>query len=384
LYAMLAETLARRGFDVTVVAATPHYPTGRPPPNWRASERGIEICNGVRVVRVRVPSLNRLKLWRRLIQFAAYQLLAAVAVLREPVFDDAIISNPALQTFLAFRAALARTRGSIVFAVADVYPQVGERLGIFRSALVRDSVGWLERYCYRHSTYIRTIARSFEPLIVQSGGKPQQIRLIYDWVDTGLIVPLPRGTALSAELGLDDKFVVQYAGNIGLSQGLELLVEVAAALKPDPRIRVMFVGDGAGRTALQQFAADRGADNVMFVPFQPRGRLAEVLATADVAVVSLQAGLVDSIPSKLYSILASGRPAVVAVDPGNDAARIVVESGGGIAVLAGDAAAMVLAIKQIAASPAAGRTMGERGRKYVETHHSAENGAAQFEELFSK
>jgi colanic acid biosynthesis glycosyl transferase WcaI len=184
-------------------------------------------------------------------------------------------------------------------------------------------------------------------------------------------------TRYRAELGIGDEPVVMYAGNVGLSQSLTLLLDAARAL-PD----VVFVinGDGAARPDLERRAA--GLANVRFGDYQPEDRLAEVLATADLHVVALRRGLGRvSVPSKTYSILAAGRPLLAAIDPGTEVTRLLDVSGAGIAVAPDDPRAFVDAVARLVADPRRLRTMGDAGRRWAERHVGAAAVGARYVEL---
>src|SRR5262249_1161136 len=136
-----------------------------------------------------------------------------------------------------------------------------------------------------------------------------------DWADCNEIVPGSKDNPFSRAHGLTDKFVVMHSGNMGLSQSLETVIEAAAYLQHVPDIELVFVGEGVKKPALQERAKALGLNHVRFLPYQPKELLTESFATADVFIVSLLPGLAGFIvPSKLYSILAAGRPYVAAVE----------------------------------------------------------------------
>lgn len=152
-------------------------------------------------------------------------------------------------------------------------------------------------------------------LIEGKGADSAKAMVIPDWADCTDIVPGPKRNPLSRALGLADTFVVMHSGNIGLSQGLESVVEAAAYLREFPDIQMVFVGEGVKKPALEARVWDLGLSNVCFLPCQPKESLRDSFASADVFVVSLNRGLAGYIvPSKLYGILAAGRPYVAAVE----------------------------------------------------------------------
>jgi len=173
-----------------------------------------------------------------------------------------------------------------------------------------------------------------------------------------------------------------YAGNIGLSQGLEHVVEAARLLAEKPSIRFVFVGDGAGKDSLQEAAHSSGLNNIQFIPFQPRQLLPQVLASADVSLITLKRGVgTDSVPSKCYSILASGRPVIAALDQDSDTWNLIHKAGCGLCVEPENSHALVDAILQLYRAPQLRALMGSRGREYVVNHHSRIAAAQKFNQL---
>ena len=382
LYGMLCETLARRGIDVTVIAAAPHYPSGCVREEYRRSLVRRTEENGVHVCRIWVPSVDRSRLSLRALQFACYQIGAAIAGFRGH-YDIALFSNPGMDFWLPFLVHVVLRRIPAVLSVADVYPDAGITLGVFRSPAVIWAVTTLERFCLSHSSHVRVISESFRPALRRLGVPESRIALIYDYVDTELITPLPRRNAFAAENGLADKFVVLYAGNIGRAQGLENLLLAAERLGPSSPILFVIMGDGTERAHLVAEAQKRQLDNVRFLPLQPQTRMAEALAASDVCLVILKKGMgVQALPSKVFSILASGRPLLASVDEKSGTADLVKRSKAGLCVLPEDGVELAQAVLALRNSPALSEELGRNGRRYVVQHHSAEVAGERFEALF--
>jgi len=380
LYTMLCEDLARLGHQVSVIAAVPHYPTGRVAAAYRGRLIQRDSHSGVDITRVWVPSLNRARLAHRLLTFVVYQILSTLAGLRRD-YDVVLAGNPALEVFLPF-AVLAVLRGKpAIFSVHDLYPEVGIRLGIFRHNSVVSSIKWMEDFCLKRAKCVRVLSDGFRDAIRGRGVEDSRIMLVWDWLDPTFIRPLPRVNSISTTWDLDNRFVVLYAGNIGLSQGLECVLRAAAVLSTEPRIRIVFVGEGAGKKTLQEQAAQSGLSNVHFFPFQPRADLPLVLATSDVSLICLKRGVSsDSVPSKFYSILASARPMVAAVDPGSDTWRMVLAANCGVCVAPEEPKAMAEAILDLYRNPGRCASFGKSGREYVVTNHSRASAARRFHE----
>jgi colanic acid biosynthesis glycosyl transferase WcaI len=381
LYGMLCERLARRGHEVTVVSAVPHYPTGqvqvayrgRP---WRRTEE-----NGVTVIRLWIPSVDRKRLLWRIVQFSVFQLGAALASLTlNP--DVVIAATPALGIWLPYSLLVWLRRKAAIYSVHDVYPEVGIKLGVFQNPAVIRVVSWLEQSCLAGAAQIRILSESFIPAIKGLGVPQDKLTLVYDWADTDFIQPLPRENSFSVEQGLDGKFVVLYAGNMGLTHGLRTIVDAAMLLKDHPGIRFLFVGEGGGKDTAIAHARECKLSNVCFLPYQPRERLPEILASADVSLVTLQQGLGHgSLPSKTFSILASGRPIIACVDPASDTWNLIARSGAGICVPPDDPGALAEAVTRLTFNPELRQSCALNGRTYALAHHSPEKATIAFEHL---
>jgi colanic acid biosynthesis glycosyl transferase WcaI len=384
LFGMLCEALVKRGHEVTVVAAVPHYPSGRVQEQYRGWRVRRSVEKGVRVVRIPVPSLNRSRMSQRLMQLLVYQIGSVLGAWKEP-FDIGVYTSPTLSMLLPFAYHNVLRKKAAIYSIHDVYPQVGITLGIFRQPWVISLVSAMEKFCLRRSAYVRILSESFALPLKSLGVPDKKMVLIYDWVDINLIRPASKENRFSRKNGLAEKFVVQYAGNIGLSQGLGHVLEAAQELSPNQDILFLFVGDGAGRERLENDARKLKLTNVMFLPFQPRPRLPEVLASADLSLVTLKKGITTgSLPSKSFSILSSGRPIIASVDEDSDMARLVERSQAGVTVPPEEPHLLAEAILNLKGNPAACRQMGIRGREYVEKYHSPESAATFFEGLLQR
>jgi len=365
LFAMLCERLVDRGHEVTVITTIPHYPSGITDTEYRNKWIQKSKEQGVQVIRVRIPSLNRQKLSSRLLQFLTFQVGASIACLKEE-YDFAIVANPAINKGLPFFAvATLRNRPSI-FLVADVYPDVGIETGVFKNMLVIRFVEAIEKYCLRNADIVWVLSESFVPRMKSMGVMTERLNVLGVWVDTDFFKPLPRQNSFSNEHSLNTKFVVLYAGNIGLSQGLENILIVADQLSEYPEIQFVFVGEGIGREVLIARAAEMKLGNVQFIPFQPWERVPEIMATADVSVVSLKSGIgVQSLPSKSFTYLASGRPILAIMDEDSAIWRLVEQSKSGKCVSFGNTVDIVGAILKLYHDPTARQTMGENARSWA-------------------
>jgi colanic acid biosynthesis glycosyl transferase WcaI len=187
-------------------------------------------------------------------------------------------------------------------------------------------------------------------------------------------------TAYRAELGIGDETVVLYAGNLGFSQSIDLVLAAAARC---PDLTFVVNGDGAARPEIERRATE--LPNVRVVGYQPIERLSEVLASGDIHVVPLRAGLGHaSVPSKTYSSLAAARPVVAAIDPDTEIPRLLAASGGGSAVPPDDLDAFVAAIRELADEPGRARRLGSSGRDWVVREASPRAVVAAYEQLMRR
>jgi colanic acid biosynthesis glycosyl transferase WcaI len=381
MFALLSEELVRRGHRVTVLCAVPHFPSGYVSNEYHHGLWKWDTHNGVQVCRVRVPSGDRTNLRHRLWVFLVYQFLVTLVGLRVR-YDMALVTNPAIETFLPFFVLCWLRRKPCLYAVWDVYPEVGVRMGVFKNQNVIRLVSLLEDFCLRRATRIQVLSDGFVAALASHQIAPDRIAVIPHWLDTAFIHPLPRQNSFSGEHALDGYFVVLYAGNIGLSQGLETILEAARILKDQPDIVFMFVGEGAGKAQLEKQAVE--LTNVRFLPFQPRERLPEVLACADISLVVLKQGIgLASLPSKLFSILASGRPVLASVDDQSDTCQILYSSQAGLCVDPESPKQFADAVLYLRNAPSLCIKMGGSGRALVEKVHSPQSAAECFDDLLN-
>jgi colanic acid biosynthesis glycosyl transferase WcaI len=381
---MLCEDLVRLGHQVSVITAVPHYPSGIVQVEFRGRLVWREQRNGVDVIRVWVPSGDRSNLRHRLLTFLVFQMLSSIVGLRCS-YDVLIITNPAIETYLPFTVLSWLRQKPSLLCVWDVYPEIGIRMGIFRNTLITSLLGKLEDFCLRRANVIQVLGDGFISDLQSHSVPPDKIVVIPPWLDTDFIRPLPRQNSFSYEQGLNGDFVVLYAGNLGFSQGLENVLLAAKMLFHLQHIRFVFIGDGANRERLVTQASELGLQNVKFIPFQPRERLPEVLATSDISLVSLQSGIGNSsLPSKTFPILASGRPVLAVADEGSGLWNLIQQSQGGVCVSPSDPRSLAEDILVLERSPALRQQMGKNAREFARQFHSRESTAQQFENILQR
>jgi len=357
------DLVAGYGCSVSVVAG----------PALHASRRGRgslwpvkrEAHEGVRILRANGTRLDRRRFVGRATNYLTYFASALAATLQVGPQDVVVsLTDPPILG-LAALAAARRVGARFVFLCEDIFPEVASLLDDFHNTTVNRTLDRINRRLLREADAVVALGdRMKRRLVEEKGAAADRVHVIHNWADCEAITPGPKDNAFARAHGLHDRFVLMHSGNVGLSQNLDLLIEAAARLQSRERLVIAIVGEGARRAPLEAMVAGRGLRNVRFFPYQPKALLHESFAAADAFLVSLKPGLEGYIvPSKLYGILAAGRPFVAAVDPSCEVAAIATEHACGIVAPPGDPGALVSAIAALYDDPASARAMGERARQ---------------------
>ena len=358
---------------VHVVTSLPWYRTHAIESGWTGRLVRREKTAWGSITRVHpFPGKSKSNLLRRAIGFGVFSAIAGVCTVfaggihRRPA---AVISmSPPLTLGLTGWLASRIRRCPSVFNIQDVFPDAAVETGAITNVRIIAVSRWLERVSYHRSDAVVVLSEDLRANVLAKISPKHQhkVHVIPNFVDSDRITPRDRMTSYRDELRIGNEQVVMYAGNVGYSQSLSMMLHAARQI---PEVTFVINGDGAAREELQRDAA--GLSNIRFSGYQPADRVAEVLATADVHVVPLRTGLgAVSVPSKTYSILAAGRPVVAAIDSGTEVTRILAESGAGVSVAPDDPVAFTDALRAMVNSGPAATEAGVRGRLWVESHVS--------------
>ena len=374
MLAGIAPALVASGYAVTVVTSRQRYDDAS------SALPATERRSGVDVVRVWSTRFGRQNLMGRAIDYLTFYLTTFVALLRllRPGYVVVAKTDPPLVSLVCWPAAWLRG-AKLVNWLQDVFPEVAVELGAAR--LPRWGVGLLQRArdascrAARANVVLGPRMLSF---FAQRGLPPQRFEIIPNWADDALIVPTPAGRSrLRAQLGWQDRFVVAYCGNLGRAHDHETLLGAAQLLATDTRIAFLMVGGGAEMAQLEREARARGLTAFRFLPYRPESELSDTLAAADVHLACLKPQLEGLIvPSKLYGILAAGRPTVFWGDPSGDVATELARIPAGLAVGSGDASGLADALRALQAEPARRATLGAQARQAFEARYTRGQSAA--------
>lgn len=328
-----AEYLASVGHDVTVCTAFPYYPEWQVASEYRGRLLQTERRNGVRIVRSYSYVPHRVTSFKRLLHEASFVAtsLARAFVVGRP--DVLLVVSPPLGLAASALMLSRMWRIPFVFDVEDLQPDAAGELGMLPGWAVRIMYG-VERMAYRNAALVSTIARGMRANIIRKGVPAEKVVLFEPRADDTLFdITADEGLSFRAKFALKDKFLVAHSGNIGVKQGLEVVLETADLTRSDESLLYLIVGDGAAREALMQRAAEMQLTNVKFLPVLDAQDFRGLLAASDICLVTQRKSLSDVVfPSKIVTYLAAGCPVIASVNPAIEAAQAVLDSGAGLVI----------------------------------------------------
>ncbi|MGK5499519.1 glycosyltransferase [Streptomyces sp. URMC 125] len=367
----IAEHLAASGADTHVLAGMPHYPAWRVHEAYRGRWRMTEVCEGVTIHRRRHTVPARQTALRRGL-FEASVLAHGIAA-PPRVRPDVVLSQmPSLAGGVLGARAARRAGVPHVVVVQDLMGAAAGQSGMSGGGRVASLAGGVEGRVLRSASVVGVVHESFTDRVAAMGVPRERVRVVPNW--THVRAPGGDRARTRARLGWpEDAVVVLHSGNMGLKQGLDVLVGAARLAGRDGGVRVVLMGDGHQRERLLELG--EGVEALSFLPPAGAEEFPEVLAAADVLAVTQKASVLDmSLPSKLTSYFTAGRPVVASVAAGSGTAQEVERSGAGVVVPPEDAAALLEAVRSLAADPARCAELGARGREYVERRLSRRAG----------
>lgn len=385
LMTQLAEDLADLGHEVTVITSVPHYDTHHIWDEYQGKLVHSDQHGPIDVYRLYTyVSDDKTHFLGRVLNYAVFNTLSAITGMLLEQHDVIFVPSPPLTNGLS-ADLISRVRGiPFVYNVQDIWPDVVIRAGVMTNPRAVAFSRRLERYVYRRASAITVISDGFRQNLLEKGVPSEKIRVIPNFFDTEFVRPLSRYNGFSSTHGLDEQFVVLFAGNIGHSQGLETVLDTAYRLAGQDDILFLIVGNGAARTDLERYAEKLELSNVKFLPFQPHEVLPKMYASADVCLVPLRRGFTnESAPCKVFTIMASGRPMIASVDYGSDTWQLVQEAECGIWTEPEDPDALATAILRLRQNLCLRMRLGHNGRDHVVQYYTREFIAQRYHEVLS-
>ncbi|GAC1378213.1 MAG: glycosyltransferase family 4 protein [Ktedonobacteraceae bacterium] len=373
LFTDLFVRLAESGTQITVLTGYPSKDAGEQFANLPRREH----YQGIDIVRCGIRVQSKRNLLVRVVSYGCFLAHAGIKLLHLGHSGRVVGGTDPPFTSIALCLLSWLRRFTYEEILLDIYPDGLVALGNMHGASMRVRA-WLalNRWSYQSAERVMVIGRDMAVLVQQRYKvEPEKIVYVPHWATSALDAhQVTDHRPIIERLGLQDKFVVQYSGNMGLWHDIDALVRAAEQLQDDDRIHFLFIGKGCRRAGAEKLFRQLGLINVTWMDFLPTENLLESLVSCDAALVSLRENLEGvAVPSKLYGILASGRPVIAQVPLDSEVAYVVNEQECGIVVLPGDVNGLAAAIKRLASDPSLARTMGSHAREAYESRYTIDH-----------
>lgn len=367
----MAEDMAESGYQVTVVAAAPLYPSWKREPGYRYGWYSREVRNGVTVWRVPTYAPRKIDFAHRTVYellFWFFSLPLVIGLLFKGQ-DGLVITTPPL-AICSDLLLPGRLRRAVI--VKDLQIDIAQNMGIIRNKTLLSLLYRVERMLLNRADVITAVSQGMLHKIAAKKLRRPKLAFFPDWVDA---VRLQRTDAKTAagmrrKLGLPEgKTVVGYSGNLARKQGLELMIEIAQRLQDRGDIQFLICGDGTAKDGLAAMVESLGLKNVTMAPLQPEAELPALLTAIDVHVVTQKDEVSDLVmPGKMFNIMACGGAQVITAPDGSAIDAVIAQSGAGVRVRREDKDGLEAAIVKLCDGPALRDEMGRKGRDYILAH----------------
>jgi len=382
--AELARHWVDAGHEVTVLTGFPNHPTGVVPAEYRSEFRLLvtrRMWNGVKLIRTWLLPFPNRKPYERMLNYGSFFVSSAITGLFTSKPDVLIATSPQLLVALSRWWLAFVKRVPFVFEVRDLWPESLAAVGVgeANSLLIR-VLGKIAGFLYRRATCVVVVTAAFKTFLIANWNVPsEKIFVVENGVESDLFAPLAERDEKRKELGAEGKFLVCYAGTMGLAHGLETLVEAAAILqRENPRVEFLLVGEGADKERIVGLASQRGLTNLRFVGQQPRESMPSFISASDACLVMLKkADLFKTvIPTKMLEFMSCARPVILGVD--GQAREIMDAAQAGIFVEPENAKALAGGIQRLAGEPGLCEALGAKGREYILRSFSRKRTASDY------
>jgi glycosyltransferase involved in cell wall biosynthesis len=384
LYYDLASKLVEQGHQVSVVTGFPRYNVTKAdlPERYRTPAPVMhETMNGIEVYRIKTAPFPKYIPVARGLDYLTVSASLLLRALFLKKHDAALVYSPPL--FLGGTAwALRLVKNTpFVLNVQDLFPQSAIDLGLLTNRRLIAVFRWVEKLLYRRANAVTVHSEGNAEHVQQASRNQTNAVIMPNWVDTDTLKPGERHNPFSAAHDLDHKFVVSFAGTLGYSQDVGIMVRAAERLQDLEDLLFLIVGDGAQKE--EWVEKSRHLKNVRWLPMQSREVYPQVLQSSDLCLATLKADVkTPVVPSKILSIMAAGKPIIATMELSGDAPRIIEDAKCGYALPAEDDEQLANAVRELYQYREAAQAMGEKGREYVMEHFSLEACAKLYENVF--
>ncbi|GAA0486541.1 glycosyltransferase family 4 protein [Salinibacillus aidingensis] len=374
-------------FDITVIAAQPGYAGETVQTKKRYEVEYLE--NGIKVIRIKLPSVKKTSKWSRIKYITSYFIFALIALIREKNIDIIYtISQPPILGGLIGTIGKFFKRKKHLYNIQDFNPEQAEAVNYTNNKLIYKFAIKLDKLNCKYADQIVLVGNDMVETLKNrfKKGNVPNYTVINNWINENEVTPLPENTdeieKFKEKYGLRNKFVVMYSGNIGLYYDLENIISVAEQFTQKDII-FLFIGDGAKKKELEEYVNNHRLENVMFLPYQPKDFIKYSLNVGDLHLVVNQKGIKGvSVPSKIYGVMAVGKPILGVIEEGSEAERLITKSRSGVVVEPHKYNEIVEKITYFYKLNKNKRSeIGLRGRRYLETYLTKELSITKYKKI---
>jgi len=363
----MGKFLKEHGHELVIVASDLNYQTGQ----RTVQRRGLyaeQSFDGIRVLRSYMyPAIHRSYVWR-VISFFSFMFSSIWTALQVRDVDLVMGTTPPIfQAVSAWFVAWMR-RKPFLLEVRDLWPEFGVSMGVLKNPAVIALARWLELFLYARATHILVNSPAYKEYMTGKGVPEIKVTYIAYGTDVDMFNPGVDGSSIRAELGVDDKFVVLYAGALGQANDIDTILRSAERLKDVDKIRFVLFGDGKERKRLGTKAERLQLSNVIFAGVRAKKEMPYVVASADACLAILQniPMFRTTYPNKVFDYMAAGRATVLVID--GVSRGLIESSNGGVYVQPGDDAMLAEKILELSKDPNRVQGMGQSAREYLVKH----------------
>jgi len=363
----MGKFLQERGHELVIVASDLNYQTGQ----RTVARTGVyaeQSFDGVRVLRSYMyPAIHRSYVWR-VIAFLSFMFSSIWTALQVRDVDLVMGTTPPIfQAVSAWIVALIR-RKPFLLEVRDLWPEFGVSMGVLKNPIVVALARWLEMFLYARATHILVNSPAYKEYMIGKGVPENKVDYIPYGTDVDMFNPSVDGSSIRAELGVDDKFVVLYAGALGQANDIDTILCAAERLKGEDKIRFVLFGDGKERKRLGAEAERMKLSNVIFAGVRPKKEMPQIVASADVCLAILQdiPMFRTTYPNKVFDYMAAGRATILVID--GVSRKLIEDSYGGAYVQPGDEKQLAETILDLSKNADIVKQMGLNAREYLVKH----------------
>ena len=363
----MAQFLKARGYELVIVASDLNYQTGQ----RTIKRKGIfaeQAIEGVRILRAYIyPALHRSYLWR-IISFFSFMFSSVWAALKVHNVDLVMGTTPPIfQAVSAWLISLIRHK-PFLLEVRDLWPEFGVSMGVLTNPVLIALGRWLEKFLYTRATHILVNSPAYKEYMIAKGVPENKITFIAYGTDVDMFNPQVDGSSIRKELGLENKFIVLYAGALGQANDIDTILRAAQRLNTTDKICFVLFGDGKDRPRLQKEAERVKLANVIFAGVRAKKHMPLVVACADVCLAILQdiPMFRTTYPNKVFDYMAAGRATVLVID--GVSRQLIESSNGGVYVQPGDDELLAETVLELSKDPQRVQQMGQNAREYLVKH----------------